>query len=654
MANTYRDYNAKLAALMSWKDGRAYSKDTAFTERELRQITPNDICRYFKYLAYDDPDCDERVTNPTSARHNSLQYYKKAISQCLPNAHMPWNDHAMTGNPTKSAPVNKLLRIIRKKEVSGLGVPSSARRALTDSEFESMMDIIENRMSDDAENMVFLSAYFKYQYNMIARVDDTAKLRRETLQVLNEYPEFGILTRLNWGKNVMEERDAPNQVLFGSFDCRYCPLIGLATWLEYNLTIHPEANEFVFSIHGKQCPDSIKAHASYEFNRIIRHDDFRRSNANGHIGTHSLRKFAATKARSSGCSKDDTDYRARWKGEKRQQDTYANVTIPYIDAKCAAALCKGGPCTYNIKSNSGITNDWILDYVVPNIRNNHDRQIGIVLGKALTWKIFSDSSSGVPNLIRNRVLEAYQDVVHGPDFDVESNPIDKLALGVDGSDAELVLEVLFTEDDVETSRPDSGDATRVNMRSVQRQEIFLLRSQILHLREENRNLMKELERRDDKIMQQLRYINMNVRRSANAPGRRPTNQLQEATNVQEESINNPEAEGLEGDRATAVLMKHPRTLHDLWKEYEFGAPGHKPAKDFTATERGGRNKHVFYLRKFFWNKVAEMIRSGLDANDACDRIYNVYGNNLSVSTILRKLQSDSKTGGHPNLRITNI
>ena len=67
-----------------------------------------------------------------------------------------------TGNPTKSAPVNKLLPIIRKKAVSGLGVPSSARRALTDSEFESMMDIIENRIGS---SNIFLHgnlAYFVY------------------------------------------------------------------------------------------------------------------------------------------------------------------------------------------------------------------------------------------------------------------------------------------------------------------------------------------------------------------------------------------------------------------------------------------------------------------------------------------------------------
>ena len=651
---------------MSWKDGREYEANAVFNDGELRQITPNDICRYFKHLAYGDPDCNERIANPTSYRANTLKYYKKAISQCLPNTHMTWNDDAKIGNPTKSAQVNNLIRVIRKKEVSGLGVPSRATRDLTSTEFESIMDIIENRMTNE-ENMVFLSAYFKYQYNMIARVDDTAKLKQCNLKVFHQYPDFGLNTRLCWSKNVMEERDAPIQVLFGSFDSRYCPLIGLGTWLEYHLTIYPEPHELVFAIHGLSSPDSIKAHASYELNKIFKRDDFNRdSDAGSNIGTHSMRKFATTRARSSGCSKDDTDYRARWKGSKRQQDTYTNITIPFVDAKVAAALCKGGPCTYCIKNGSGITDDWILEYVVPNIRSHFDRQIALVLGRALTWKVFSNSSTSVPQLIQSRVVNHYKDVMPMPTFESgDTNPIQKLALAVDGYDAELVLDVLFQEANHEDATGAgannenlSGTRTRTNgmTRSMQQQqEIKFLRSQILHLRDMNKDLFKELERRDKKIMQQLDFIKLHIRRVAYAPGRLQ----QTATTAPQENINSPESGEEESEieqqsRVTAVLMKHPRTLHDLWREYEIGYPGHKPAKEFTAAERGGRNKHTIYMRKFLWNKVAEMIRRGLDANDACDRIYNTYGHNQSVSSILKRLKSDSKTGGYPNLRIANL
>jgi hypothetical protein len=657
---------------MCWKDDREYDKDAVFSDRELRDITPNDIYRFFKHKAYGDPDCDERESNPTLARANTLKYYKKAISQCLPDPHMPWNDLAKIGNPTKSFRVNKLIQCIRRKEVAGLGARSRARRDLTVSEFECVMDIIESKLEDE-EDMVFMSAYFKYQYNMISRLDDTAKLRRSNLKVLHQYPDFGIVTRLCWSKNVMEERDAPNQILFGSFDCRYCSLIGLGTWLEYNLTIHPEPNDLVFSIHGLSDPASIKSHAAYELDKIFKRNDFVRASDIGYVGTHSMRKFASTKARGSGCSKDDTDLRARWKSDKRQQDAYNSVTIPYIDAKVAAVLCKGGPCTYSIKRGSGITDDWILEYVVPQIRKHHDRQIAIVLGKALLWKIFSNASSCVPQMIscvpqmiRNRVLNHYKDVTHSPGFESSDNPIEKLPLAVDGADAELLLDILFLEgNNAEENHSAGDDTTRPNgTRSVERQEIHFLRSQILHLREENSDLKKELERRDRKILQQLNFINLNIRRIANAPGRplrqqtttQPMTQPMTA-DTQEENRNDPETvqEGTEiVPQLTPVLMKHPRTLHDLWREYEIGYPGHKPAKDFTAAERGGRNKHTFYLRKFLWNKVSEMIRSGLDANDACDRIYDAYGHNQSVSNILKKLQNDSKTGGHPNLRIVQI
>lgn len=52
------------------------------------------------------------------------------------------------------------------------------------------------------------------------------------------------------------------------------------------------------------------------------------------------------------------------------------------------------------------------------------------------------------------VFEHYQDVVSGANFEVGSNPINKLALGVDCSDAELMLDVIFHQDENETHPPD--------------------------------------------------------------------------------------------------------------------------------------------------------------------------------------------------------
>ena len=100
----------------------------------------------------------------------------------------------------------------------------------------------------------------------------------------------------------------------------------------------------------------------------------------------------------------------------------------------------------------------------------------------------------------------------------------------------------------------------------------------------------------------------------------------------------------------AKLTKCPKTLHDLWKEFEFGFSGLKPAKDWTAAERG-RDKYKYYRRNVVWQKVSELVRGGFTAERGCDRIYSVYGASSTVSDIIKALIRDKKNGGHRALRI---
>ena len=100
----------------------------------------------------------------------------------------------------------------------------------------------------------------------------------------------------------------------------------------------------------------------------------------------------------------------------------------------------------------------------------------------------------------------------------------------------------------------------------------------------------------------------------------------------------------------AKLSKCPRSLHELWKEYEFGSGGFKAAKDFTGKERGA-DKCKYYRRNMFWKKVGDLILAGLSSDKACDLIYQCYGPLCSVTFILNKMISDKKTGGHPGQRI---
>ena len=53
----------------------------------------------------------------------------------------------------------------------------------------------------------------------------------------------------------------------------------------------------------------------------------------------------------------------------------------------------------------------------------------------------------------------------------------------------------------------------------------------------------------------------------------------------------------------------------------------------------------------FWSKVGELVRAGFTADWACDKVYDAYGCNLSVTKIINAMIADKKTGGHPHLRV---
>ena len=83
-----------------------------------------------------------------------------------------------------------------------------------------------------------------------------------------------------------------------------------------------------------------------------------------------------------------------------------------------------------------------------------------------------------------------------------------------------------------------------------------------------------------------------------------------------------------------------RTLNELWKKCEFGSAGCKPAKNFTAQERG------FDKQK----KIAKMIRAGYTVDRAIYKVYRCYEACQSVTRILNYIKRDKRNGGHPSLR----
>ncbi len=404
----------------------------------------------------------------------------------------------------------------------------------------------------------------------------------------------------------------------------------LGSWLELHYLLNPEPNENLFGAFGLTNPLAIKSSAGYHLRKLFKDEDFFLELL-GKLGFHSKRKHGVTTARRSACSKDEVDFRGRWKNSRRQQDTYTDTTIPFVDAKVAAALCKGGPVAYIVKDASGITNQWILDYVVPNMRQGLycpdlinaptefapaiPEQVCIILGKALLFKIFDSSPGekrvgGVAPQIRARVMDAYASLGGRNTLGQGNNPVKKIPLGVIGVDSELVVDELL---------PDKNEGGSGDMRvptGIEQQEVRLLSSQVLHLQQELRDATSEQDRRFLLLRHELLRISKNVARIPAALARRGGN-AEQSSDEQTGTASVPGATPVVTAPTVVGLMPRPTPLHDLWKEWTIGTGGRRLASSFNIHERGSV-KSAYSFRKPFWDRVDEMVRVVMRAQVACD------------------------------------
>jgi hypothetical protein len=340
-----KKYRVILNAFLSHRDGVTYRPRMIMDDEVLLSILPEHCVRYFALKVYGcaDPTPDMR---PVHGRSNSILFWKKAISYFMPQKNEAWNNRAQSGNPTRSVLVNEFVRSIKKKEVRKQGAPSQARRALLAAEYESIIRIL--RSSNDNVHRYLCPAFHIIQFNMIARVDDTAHIRLESIVSHHDHA-YCLLARMNWSKNVNEERDAPWQIMFGAMNSLYCPILALAihleTWFASPIGSTP-ANTFLFGIGGDDETKGPKQTSQIIYNTlkelVFNHEEFR-AVVVGNIGTHSFRKFPATLARKKGASRDDVDLRGRWRSKARVSDVYIDIDLPHNDAKTASKLSVGGP-----------------------------------------------------------------------------------------------------------------------------------------------------------------------------------------------------------------------------------------------------------------------------------------------------------------------
>ena len=93
----------------------------------------------------------------------------------------------------------------------------------------------------------------------------------------------------------------------------------------------------------------------------------------------------------------------------------------------------------------------------------------------------------------------------------------------------------------------------------------------------------------------------------------------------------------------STLSPNLRSLYLLWDEYENGIGGRKAARLFSREERG-KVKDKFHRRKVVWDCVATLVRAGLTAQVAIDRIHHIYGENTTVTNIINRMKQDRQAG----------
>jgi hypothetical protein len=99
-----------------------------------------------------------------------------------------------------------------------------------------MTQRIVERDATTIDLMIKAPTMMKMQFHLIGRSDDITNLETRDFRSHNKFKDFCLQTKVSWSKNVMEERDCPDQILLGSANPGFCVLVALSCWLESGMT----------------------------------------------------------------------------------------------------------------------------------------------------------------------------------------------------------------------------------------------------------------------------------------------------------------------------------------------------------------------------------------------------------------------------------
>ena len=691
------EYLPTFLELMNFIDNEKYTKSSSFTKEQVSKLQPKHILAFLTHKAFGKtrrlPD-----DKPTFARSNHIKNMKMKLSHFMPSA-SPWAEFPGSGghgNPTRHKSINKLIEDIIKFETRGEGSASRDVRDMTMPEFEKELELF--RRSKEPICRYRNTLIGLYQVQFITRLDDVCNFRIEDPKG-NSYYKMALSQSVKWSKNVKDSRNCPDQLLLAAKDHRFCLFLALGLWLEYFLGEQPQST-YMMS-HGlptsntkaarKKFTESIKKTYKNQWEReVLKQPEFKslfKGSDKRALGVHSKRKTGSTQAKRRGAAGDQVDHRGRWvvkKGSRIVNQVYINPEDVYADAHVASLLAIGGPIVYKVKEDVGkeITLKWLADSIVPNIskRFGEDECLIRNLGLCVLWLAHDEEAChdlDMPDAMRNRIQAAYNDL---PIENKPAQPVKRNDLHVYRLGEETVIDEVIPQEQDQTMANNVGDelarmpATGGNAASQHiLKTIVIQQRQLQQQLQDLQQAMLTMDQRNRAWTEnKFRVINDNIRRFGgtirSGLARQDPERQAEVRRYDEEDhgqhtdvfYGNTNSRAQRG-RQWPKLAPNIRDLMVLWHEWEYGIGGRKPAKDWTAQERGGggckKVKQMYHRRKNIWRIQLLLINKGRSIQAANALIEQTYGSRLSLTAISQAIAKDRQTykdkdddGLHPNFR----
>jgi hypothetical protein len=254
-----------------------------------------------------------------------------------------------------------------------------------------------------------------------------------------------------------------------------------------------------------------------------------------------------------------------------------DIDLPHNDARTASRLCVGGPIKYEVLEETGVLRGWLMENVNPLTKEMLSQDVAGTLGAPLLWAAFDDDwESFMPAYMRDGIRNRF--FASSPMWDAQQNPVKRVLLSIHENEGELFIQTIqMNEQGIVLGALVQGQGGNVL------ETVAAIQHHVAAIQREQFEIKAELElfRKEERVTN--RVLTMAMQRMSRQPGRilGQARVVQEPVQVENDDDN---ADALHGP--PAMLSKNPKTLHSLWREFEEGLGGRKPAKMFTARERG--------------------------------------------------------------------